>query len=401
MPPSDTPDLTATLAPQTVGTALATMVAGTSGLPVAGITVRPPTFADIDAVVALFAAGAAARPGTSTPLRRDDLRVRWLMLDHLDDAVLVLPDPPTGLPDGSSAGSPLLAYASAPVDIEVASETGAREAVVHLEGEVHPEHRGRGLGTFLLDRAVATGRAALSPPRASDSDPPHPATSGQAVDAPAREADADHPGRVRVRTALVDATPQEHAWFRARGFRPVRHLLELRLDLHAPPPAPRWPDGVSVRTFRPGVDEDVLWRTHQAAFEDVPTHLPIDREDFLHDRDPGHDPGSVLLAEYGQPDAEVVAVAVCRAGTGFAAEEGLVRDLGVLPHWRRRGVAMALLRTAFATFRERGLTGAALEVDDVTLDGAVALYRRAGMRVTRRTDILEWSSPPAAVTSPG
>jgi ribosomal protein S18 acetylase RimI-like enzyme len=50
---------------------------------------------------------------------------------------------------------------------------------------------------------------------------------------------------------------------------------------------------------------------------------------------------------------------------------------------------MALLRAAFAAFRERGLTGVALEVDDVSMDGAVGLYRRAGMRIVRRTDVLE------------
>lgn len=349
---------------------------------VSHLIIRPPTHADLDAVVQLFATAAAARPGNSPPLRRDDLRVRWLMLDHLDDAVLVLSSD-TDDPDNAAAAPRLLAYASAPVDVEVDPETGTCEAVVHLEGEVHPEHRGRGLGSFLLDRAVATGRAALSAAATSQ------ARNDSAAATPDPTPAAHATGYVRVRTALVDATPDEHAWFRSRGFGPVRHLLELRLDLHAPPPAPRWPEGVTVRTFQPGADEDVLWRTHRAAFADVPTHLPIEREDFLRDRAPGDDPGLVLLAEHGHPTPEVVAIAVCRAGTEFAAEEGLVRDLGVVPQWRRRGVAMALLRTAFATFRARGLTGVALEVDDVTLDGAVALYRRAGMRVTRRTDVLE------------
>gem|GEM_PF-881258 len=364
---------------------------------VSDLVIRPPTHADLDAVVQLFATAAAARPGNSPPLRRDDLRVRWLMLDHLDDAVLVL-STDTDDPDNAAAAPRLLAYASAPVDVEVDPETGTCEAVVHLEGEVHPDHRGRGLGSFLLDRAVATGRAALTAAASSQArndraagtpDPTPGAHSDSAAGTPDPTPVAHASGYVRVRTALVDATTAEHAWFRSRGFAPVRHLLELRLDLHAPPPAPRWPEGVTVRTFQPGADEDVLWRTHRAAFADVPTHLPIGREDFLRDRAPGDDPGLVLLAEHGHPTPEVVAIAVCRAGTEFAAEEGLVRDLGVVPPWRRRGVAMALLRTAFATFRARGLTGVALEVDDVTLDGAVALYRRAGMRVTRRTDVLE------------
>ncbi len=336
--------------------------------PVPGAVTRAPTDADLDTVAALFAATAAVRGDGSPAVRREDLRIRWLMLDDLDDAVLVvLP----GTPDE------LLAYASAPVDLEVDPTTDAPAAVVHLEAEVRADRRGLGLGSFLLDRAVAVGGAVLA---AADNAPaPSPAAAP----------------RVRIRTALVDGTPREQAWFRARGFTAVRHLLELRLDLHAPPPAPRWPTGVTVRTFRPGADDEVLWRTHQAAFADVPTHLPITREDFLRDRAPAADPHLVLLAEHHDPDPKVVAVAVCRAGTELAPEEGWVRDLGVLPAWRRRGVAMALLRTAFAAFRDRGLTGVALEVDDVTLEGAVALYRRAGMRVTRRTDVLERATPVA------
>ena len=353
---------------------------------VPGTTIRAPTHDDLDAVVALFAAAAETRLGSSPPLRRDDLRIRWLMLDDLEDAVLVL--------GGDDADRPL-AYGSAPVDVEVDPATGLLEAVVHLEGEVHPAQRGRGLGSFLLDRAVATGQAALlahdTALVADDTATTRPHAPGTAPTAP--DVHTLHTPGVRVRTALVDGTPTEHVWFTTRGFTAVRHLLELRLDLHAPPPAPRWPDGVTVRTFRPGQDEDVLWRTHQAAFADVATHLPIAREDLLRDREPAADPQLVLLAEHGHPTPEVVAVAVCRAGTEFAAEEGWVRDLGVLPTWRRRGVAMALLREAFARFRDRGLTGVALEVDDVTLDGAVALYRRAGMRVTRRTDVLERTTP--------
>jgi len=290
------------------------------------------------------------------------------MLDDPRDAVVVeLPgSPPT-----------IVAYASAPIDRDPA--TG--DVLVHLEGEIEPAWTSRGLATFLLARAEAAGRAkAISVQRTAGAVP-----------------------AVRIRTALVGGDPSARAWFDARGFVAVRHLLELRLDLHAPPPAPRLPDRVTVRTYVPGPDDDVLWRTHQAAFADVATHLPITREDFLDDRirrDERFDPRLVLLAEHsdgtGDTSPAVIGVAVCRSGTEVAAEDGLVRDLGVVPAWRRRGVAMALLRTAFSAFRARGLTGVALEVDDVTLDGAVALYRRAGMRITHRTDVLERVSAAAA-----
>lgn len=332
--------------------------------------------ADLDAVVALYGAAAQAR-GHANPVRREDLRIRWLMLDDPRDAVVVT---------RADHEPPLLAYASTAVDLEVEDD----EVTVHLEGQVHPEATGHGLASWILGLAQRIGAEALA------------STSPGPPGSPGPDRRPVTPGVLRVRTALLDGDEAARGWFARRGFAPVRHLLELRLDLHAPPPAPRWPPGITVRRFVPGVDDEALWRTHQAAFGDVPTHLPIGRADYLADRSPAEDPELVLLAEHhpgdgtaGTLDAELVGIAVCRAGTEVAAEDGWVRDLGVVPAWRRHGIAMALLRTAFGAFRARGLTGVALEVDDVTLEGAVALYRRAGMRVTRRTDVLE------RVTRPG
>ena len=342
---------------------LADLAAAAPGPPVPGALARAVLPSDLDAVAGLYAAAADAR-GHSSPLRRDDLRLRWLMLDDPRDAIVV---------EQPGASPTLLAYASTTAD----RDPDAAEVTVHLEGQVHPTATGQGLASWILELAEAVGSGALS-------------DAVSAADDPARSPCDRSTEVVRIRTALLDGDDAARQWFTTRGFRPVRHLLELRLDLHAPPPAPRWPPGIHARTFVPGADDEALWRTHQAAFADVPTHLPIDRTDYLADRAPADDPALVLLAEHG---TEVVGIAVCRAGTEVAAEDGWVRDLGVVPAWRRHGIAMALLRTAFAAFRVRGLTGVALEVDDVTLEGAVALYRRAGMRVTRRTDVLERVGP--------
>jgi mycothiol synthase len=338
---------------------LADLAAADPGPPLPAASVRAVTAADLDAVVALYGAAASAR-GHANPVRNEDLRIRWLMREDPGEAIVVERA-------GEEAG--LLAYASTAVDLDPDED----EVTVHLEGQIHPRATGHGLGGWILELAERVGTDALAAPHV-----------------------------VRIRTALLDGDAAARSWFARQGFTAVRHLLELRLDLHAPPPAPRWPPGIAMRTFVPGADEDILWRTHQAAFADVPTHLPIARDDYLADRSPAEDPGLVLIAEHhpsvvgdNEPghdrssDSEVVGIAVCRAGTEVAAEDGWVRDLGVLPAWRRHGIAMALLRSAFAAFRARGLTGVALEVDDVTLEGAVGLYRRAGMRVTRRTDVLE------------
>jgi mycothiol synthase len=326
----------------------------------AGFRLRRPGWDDLDAVVALYAAASRARTGRVS-VRTDDLRFRWLGLGGFDDALLIEAVEPHGVcASGAGPGGPPAPVAYA--EFEESEDPWTGELDLHVEATIHPDWTGRGLAGFLLGRAEDRARVA------------------------AREADRT---AAVLRTSLEDGDDLARDWFAARGFIPVRHLLELRLDLHAPPPSAVWRSGVRCRTFRPGEDEAVLWRTHQTAFADVPTHLPLDLDDFLDGRlrrYPDLDPDLVFLAEH---EDEVVGLAICRAGTEVAAEDGWVRDLGVVPAWRRHGIGMALLRTAFAAFRERGLTGVALEVDDVTLDGAVALYRRAGMRTVRRTDVLE------------
>ena len=316
--------------------------------PPAGYLVRRPTWDDLRAVAALHAEVSRRRIGAVT-VREADLRMRWLGLDSFEDALLVETDGPAAA---------LVAYAAFEADLDPWTD----DLELHLDSTEHPDHTGRGIGRFLLGRAE--DRALLA----------------------ARRHGRDH---AVLRTAVIDGDDTARAFFTCRGFVAVRHLLELRLDLHAAPPAPVWPKGVRCRTFRPGHDEVAAWRTHQAAFADVPTYLPLDLDEWLETRvrrDPAFDPELLLLAEH---DGEPVGLAVCRAGTEVAAEDGWVRDLGVIPGWRRHGVGMALLRAAFAAFRARGLTGVALEVDDVTVEGAVALYRRAGMRIVRRTDVME------------
>jgi mycothiol synthase len=327
-----------------------------------GFALRYATWDDLHDVAGLFAACSIARVGTVT-VRSGDLRVRWLELGGPHDVLLV--ERPDAFP-------PLVAALEFQADVNPWTE----ELDLHVEGRVHPAWEGHGLATFLLDHAEERARTA------------------------AMDAGSD---TVVLRTTVVDGDERAAGFFSGRGFVPVRHLLELRLDLHAAPPRPVWPDGIRCRSFVPDQDEHAAWTAHQKAFQDAPEHLPIGFDDWVEDRirrDPAFDPALLLLAE-AQPGAVVgndggtldeptiVGIAVCRAGAEGAPEDGWVRDLGVVPTWRGQGVGMALLRAAFAAFRVRGLTGVALEVDDVSLDGAVALYRRAGMRIVRRTDVLE------------
>jgi ribosomal protein S18 acetylase RimI-like enzyme len=57
----------------------------------------------------------------------------------------------------------------------------------------------------------------------------------------------------------------------------------------------------------------------------------------------------------------------------------------VLPAWRGRGIASALLAQALRRFQAEGLPRAGLDVDAENPSGAVRLYQKHGFEIARET----------------
>jgi len=169
---------------------------------------------------------------------------------------------------------------------------------------------------------------------------------------------------------------------RGRGYELVRHFFTMEIDLDAEPARPVWPEGISVRTFRPG-EEHAVYDVDMEAFQDHWDFFPIPFEDwsdyFLSSSD--FDPELWFLAMDGD---EIAGTALCtserRPGTGW------VNVLAVRRPWRRRGLGTDLLLHAFHELSSRGRKKVDLNVDGENLTGAVRLYERAGMHVAHRDD---------------
>ncbi len=171
------------------------------------------------------------------------------------------------------------------------------------------------------------------------------------------------------------------------GWRPVRRSYQMRIELDGDPPGPRWPEGISVRSFRPE-DERRVYEADQIAFTEDWSFRPqpyeewrvynFDRTDF--------DPSLCWLAEEGE---ELAGFSVNAWHISGDPEFGWIGILGVLPHWRRRGLGTALLQQSFREFQKRGATLVGLGVDAENTTGAVSLYERAGMHVHRTNDTYE------------
>jgi mycothiol synthase len=184
-----------------------------------------------------------------------------------------------------------------------------------------------------------------------------------------------------LETIVPSAAEELVGLYRRRGWTQTREVLRMQADLSAGPTQPRWPEGVSVRTYTEDDAEAVhavLDEAFAANAEEVP---PFARWHPWMTNDPGFDPGVWFLAE---ADGELVGVCLCW-------REGWVKDLAVRPAARGRGLGEALLLTAFAELRRRGLATVGLKVDGDNPTGAIRLYERVGMTLDRR--YLMFASP--------
>ena len=207
---------------------------------------------------------------------------------------------------------------------------------------VHPAYRRRGFGRVLLRRLVEAA----------------------GTDAPlSMWAHGDHPSA----TAL--------GW--PAGFRRYRVLWQLRRDLAGPLPESPVPDGVRIRGFEPGNDEDAWLHLNARAFADHPDQGRWTREDLLlREAESWFDPAGFLLAE--DATGRLVGFHWTKVHDEGTRQVGEVYVLGIDPDAQGGGLGAALTAAGLHYLREaRGLDQVLLYVDEDN-PRAVALYRKLG-----------------------
>ena len=134
------------------------------------------------------------------------------------------------------------------------------------------------------------------------------------------------------------------------------------------------PDGIELRAFRP-CDEDEALAMFERSFSEWEGRAPSPPSTWR---------GMVTRREGFEPEDLVLAIADGRIGGGaflIDAGEIWVDKLAVARGFRHRGIARALLQTAFARSFDRGYGWTSLSTDSRT--GALSLYERIGMTVWR------------------
>jgi mycothiol synthase len=164
---------------------------------------------------------------------------------------------------------------------------------------------------------------------------------------------------------------------RSLGFTNTRVLWQMRRSLLAPLPSVTWPEGVSVRTFRPGEDDDEWLALNTRAFAHHPEQgewAMVDLQQRI--KEPWFSAPGFLIAE--DPATGAIAgfhwTKVHGAGTSHGHEPiGEVYVVGVDPGWHGRGLGRALTVAGLQYLRSLGLGQAMLYVE-ATNTPAIRLY---------------------------
>jgi mycothiol synthase len=296
-----------------------------------GFRARNPTLDDAGRateVIRAFELDGLGRAETTV----EDVKEWWRELDPETDVWLV------DDPDGRT-----VAYAAVVME---------NDEVAEADGYVVPHVHGRGLGRYLVNATEDRSRAR---------------------------------GAHMLHNGVLERDASARSLLESAGYSLARRFAEMLIDLTDEPAVAAPPAGVAVRTFRPGLDEHAFHHALQEFFADHWGFVsePYKRWHELNVASVRFDPRLWFIAEEND---SIVGVARC---TWKQNDLGWVNDLAVHREARRRGVALALLTTAFAEFYRRGERRVGLGVDTRNETGATRLYERAGMQAAYTSLIYE------------
>ena len=177
------------------------------------------------------------------------------------------------------------------------------------------------------------------------------------------------------------------AVFAARnGFQRARVLWQMRRSLLEPLPDIALPEGVTLRSFRPGADDQAWLDVNARAFAHHPEQGRWSPADLrTRQAEPWFDPAGFLLAVDITDTLLGFHWTKVHPAAGDEPALGEIYVLGVDPGGHRRGLGAALSVAGLRHLAEAGLTVAGLYVDESNT-AAVKLYRRLGFEVFK-TDV--------------
>lgn len=216
-----------------------------------------------------------------------------------------------------------------------------------VEVVVHPEFRRQGIGRALVESAIT-----------KSNDP-------------------------RMRLWAHGELASAYSLAEKLGFAKTRELWQMRRSLFAPLPKAADAEGISIRAFNVGKDEQAWLKLNATVFADHPEQGRMSEQDLaVRMSEKWFDPTGFLVATQMQSGAEVMVgyhwtKVHGGAGSHGHSEIGEIYVLGVSPDLRGTGLAKLLSIRGLEHLRSKGLPAAMLYVD-ADNKAAISLYESLG-----------------------
>ena len=302
----------------------------------AGFRSRPAAIDDAGAVADVIVASQESY-GSDTGTTADVVRYFWSTVNLETQSIIV------ETPDGEIV-------ATAEID-----NHDFRSISVY--GQVHPDYRGRGIGSYIVAWAERWMRDRID------------------------HAPADTP--VTVQQLISSRNEPARRLLEGAGYAPVRTTLTMGIDLTNQPAPPDWPEGVSRDPFVPDRDEREVYEAVEETFEDVWGRNRNSFQRFLTNRPNRRAEADIWVI--ARVNDEIVGISLGKV----VGETGWIDNVGVRRRWRRRGIGLALLHETFGAYHRRGVRDVRLKVDATSLTGATRLYERAGMSLIEKDVLMQ------------
>jgi mycothiol synthase len=220
---------------------------------------------------------------------------------------------------------------------------------LYFEGYVSPRWIDRGVGTQLIELAEADAVGLA-----------------KRIGAPITV--TTNVGSAAVGTALE-----------RRGYKMGQRDLGMFLDLDGRRPDVEVPAGIAIRPFVKGRDEQLMWDVVRAGFGGDWDGTDDAGEWLRQHTDPAvFDPALWFFACEGD---HTIGAVQARPQWRAQSDTGWLKNLAVLPGWRRSGVGRALVMRAAALFHDRGKKHMVLGTYADNPTDALRFYLHIGMRL--------------------
>lgn len=229
----------------------------------------------------------------------------------------------------------------------------------HPFGFLHPDWRGKGIGTAIWEAGEARARLIAAG---------HPKETPRFFQVEPYETEK----------ALVTLLEQ-------RGYQPTRYETHMLRDLSEPFPEAPMPPGLEVRPVKPEHIRPIFEASNEAFRDHWGARDESEEEYKSQLESPEFRPDLWKVAWAGDQIASVIHNFVDqKENEEYQRKRGYTEGICTRRSWRKLGLARSLLVQSMKMFKEMGMTETALSVDSQNLSGAFRLYEGVGYRKVKQ-----------------